>query len=101
MTVETPPPRPQCLSKQLLKEKVQCPGCNSTMALRTLRFKHACPQSKTVDLEARKAKMLQRAIEAHARRQGGRAAEESAAEPQPESRSDGGLAGEATLGEQL
>ena len=71
MTAEVAPSsRKPCLSKQLLKEKVQCPSCGSTLALRTLRFKHLCPHLRpAADVEDRKALMLQRAIQAHALRQ--------------------------------
>lgn len=57
------------LSRQLLKEKVACPHCHTTMSLRQLRFRHVCKTSKPVDIEARKAALMERAVQALQARQ--------------------------------
>lgn len=64
------------LSRQLLKEKVQCPSCGATLALKTLRSKHLCPRPKVVDVEARKARMVEKAIQAHILREQGKRSED-------------------------
>ena len=52
-------------SVQLLKEKVQCPTCQASMSLRQLRFRHICGKARAVDMESKKASMVERAIQAH------------------------------------
>ena len=66
---EQEPTKQEYLSRKLLKEKVVCPTCQVTISLRQLRFRHRCKNSKPVDVEARKATMLERAVKAHLARQ--------------------------------
>ena len=58
------------LSRELLKSKVNCPSCGSQLTLRTLRYKHTCSNKMPVDVAARRATMLARALEAHGHRTG-------------------------------
>jgi hypothetical protein len=56
--------------RQVVKTKVQCPGCGRPMAIRTLQFRHVCkpatpPPEK---LERMRSKAVGAAVEAHASR---------------------------------
>ena len=56
--------------RQVVKDKVQRPGCGRSMAIRTLQFRHVCkPSTPPIDkLERMRSKAVVAAMEAHASR---------------------------------